>query len=522
MNTSKKYYLKYVLTLLLGLGTFFFWWKLHPEALSWHEQNQLFLCSTDYLLERIVVPGGWADWLSEAIVQFFYQLTAGAALMALLVMALQLATYKVISTNSCIAFGLSFWPPVLLLAIMGDENVMLSYTIALLLSLITYLGCRRGGSVLQMFASLPLYWLVGPLFGVQVVLAVIDALRSRKTLVAVTMLLAAVAWVYACRTLWADQYPWSTVLAGISYHRLTLMMCEIPAELYGLALLLAIIPLLATGLERLGCINRLWAGPFTSLLGILLTLIPVGGFVLGHDKCYNPNVYAQLHQHLLIRKSDWLGIIEQAEKNLQNQLEVVKTPLYINGVNLALAQRGQLNNRLLNFPQCGMKGLIMPRVRDNMSNVTSMETFWHLSMINESMRYAFDTQESIPNCRKSGRYLQRMAECQIVNGNYEAASKYIGLLKQTLFYRSWAEIAETYLYNEEKIANYPEWGVRRDMRFKEDFLYYYPEMTKMLAKLVNENSANAMAYNYFMAAFVLGKQEASTHIDATTSATSTR
>ena len=53
-----------LLTLLLGTATFAFWMWLYPQDLSYQEQNQLFLFTWDYLLERLALPGGLADWLS--------------------------------------------------------------------------------------------------------------------------------------------------------------------------------------------------------------------------------------------------------------------------------------------------------------------------------------------------------------------------------------------------------------------------------------------------------------------------
>ena len=47
----------------------------------------------------------------------------------------------------------------------------------------------------------------------------------------------------------------------------------------------------------------------------------------------------------------------------------------------------------------------------------------------------------------------------------------------------------------------------QSVRFREDFLFYYPEMGRMLAKLYHENNANAMAAWYFNAWMTLMKKE---------------
>ncbi|MCO7114966.1 DUF6057 family protein [Bacteroides uniformis] len=46
------------------------------------EQFQLFLFDADYWWERIVVPGGLADYIAEYLTQFYYHVWAGACILA--------------------------------------------------------------------------------------------------------------------------------------------------------------------------------------------------------------------------------------------------------------------------------------------------------------------------------------------------------------------------------------------------------------------------------------------------------
>ena len=129
-------------------------------------------------------------------------------------------------------------------------------------------------------------------------------------------------------------------------------------------------------------------------------------------------------------------------------------------------------------------------------------------MINEALRYAFDSQESLVNNRKSGRWMSRMAQCQILNGRYDVAEKYLDILSHSLFYRKWAEDQRQYLRNDEAIASDPIYAYLRSVRFRSDFLFYYPEMPKMLARLYFENKNNVMAAWYCNAWTLLKKNDA--------------
>ncbi|MBR5069756.1 MAG: hypothetical protein IKX25_10205 [Bacteroidales bacterium] len=501
--------IKYALSLLLGVLVFLFWWLLHPEYLCYHEQNQLFLTTGDYFLERIAVAGGFADWLSEFLVQFYYYPSCGALIIALLMMALQVLTFLAFRNKECSwsPFVLSFIPVLFTLQTMGDMDLLLSFPVSVILSLSVYLLARRWGFWAQLVVMLPLYWLVGTAFIVQVGMACVDELirhRWTKGIVRSLILLAAAGlWFYVCRTFWMAQYPWNTVLSGINYHRLTIRMMSDPSQSYllyptlvALAAFCHYIRYQKTKPRGLKSGLELW----TSLPLLVCVLLFAA---INYSNDYDPNIDSLLEQNYLIRKGNWKGIIQLAEQHRKEALQAMNSEQSSTAVNLALAMEGQLANRMFTFSQRGMHSLLMPWKRDNLTCVPTMEAFWQLGFVNESMRYAFDLQESILNFRKSGRFTKRIAECNIINGKYDVASKYIDQLKHTLFYRDWARQAETYLYDEDKIAQHPDWSRKRQIRLENDFLYYYPEMTKMLGQLVLRNRQNQLAYDYFMASLLL-------------------
>lgn len=501
-------------SLLIGVVIALSWAIGHPEIISFHEQNQLFLFTSHYFTERIAVAGGLADYVSEFLVQFYYYPTVGACILASVMIIIQWLLYRALrpsfggNTNS--AFLYSLLPLALLWMHTLDENTMLCYLVGIIFTLLTYLLGQRGSWWMQMLLSLPLYWLAGPVMFLQVGLAVCDQWGKQRwpsaLVKSLVMLAVATSWVYLCRMLWMPQFPWGTVLAGINYHRLTRFLTTAPSLQYAflyltlsLVLVARVLVWLSSRTQGIRLRNAQIAFGTGALVVAAFYLCPIYLYQCPHDE----NTHALLEQMYLIRRNDWQGIIRKAEDYNKQHLAALETPLSANAVNLALALTDQLSTRMFEFPQSGIQGLLMPNVRDNVSNVTTMEAFWHLGFVNESMRYAFDSQESIPNCRKSGRFLRRMAECNIVNGRYAVASKYIGLLKQSLFYKDWAVQAEKCLYDEARVESNPEWSRLRQLRLQNDFLYSFPEMDKMLGQLVLRNRQNHLAFNYFMAALLL-------------------
>ena len=69
METGMAKYWNIGLSMLVGIGMFLFWYVAYPQALSYQEQYQLFLWTWDYLVERLSLPGGFADWVGEFLCQ---------------------------------------------------------------------------------------------------------------------------------------------------------------------------------------------------------------------------------------------------------------------------------------------------------------------------------------------------------------------------------------------------------------------------------------------------------------------
>lgn len=429
-KTIGKYW-DIVLSVLVGIGVFLFWYVAYPHALGYQEQYQLFLWTGDYFLERVSVPGGLADWLGEFIVQFYYVEWLGALLLALLFVVLQRLTALLLPQGawhllSLLPVGFFWW-------LMGDPSVLLSLPIAVVLSLAAFCVLRRV-SVWADLAVVPvLYWLLGPAVWVCVVLRIVD-LGWRHVWMA-GWLLAAQLLAYAFLL---PQWPLQTVMTGLSYYR---------------------IPLHYPSLD-------------------------------GYDK----EMYELIREDYLVRHERWDEIVTRA-RDYQ-----VRTAFSSVCVNLALAQKRQLADRMFDFYQSGEDALVMPRVRDLTSMLPSAEVFWHLGMVNSAQRYMFDTQESILNGRRSGRCTKRIAECMLVNGHYKVATKQLDILKKSLFYKTWADSVEL---TDAWVNAHPLYGKQRRLRYKENYLYSYAEIDKMFGLLFMANHENRMALDYFMGQMLL-------------------
>ena len=469
---------KAALSVFLGLGVFAFWMWLYPQALNYHEQNQLFLYTWDYFRERMALPGGFADWLSEFLVQFFYFRWSGALVLAILAVLLQRSVWRAAACvdrkGSRSLYALSFLPSLLMLVHMGNMEVLVSYPVALVLSVsLCPVFARAGWHRLWLIPLV--WWLAGPVVIVPVLFSV---LLGRKPADGAVLAYTAVVFLAGARLL-AAQYPMRDALFGLNYTRLREML---PA-------LQVIIPF-----ATLGCIfgcgmsfKHLRTAATDWALFAVMALVTAFGVRIAYDR----DAYEVLAYDSLIRHERYQEVVRRAERYQP------RTPISACSVNFSLFMNGQLSSRLTEFYQCGTEGLVLPSVRDNVSDLTSAELLWMMGMPNITLQYYFDSMESIENGRLSGRFLSRMADCNLVNGWYGPAEKYLDILSHSLFYRRSALRRKGMVRNEDALNADPVYAYVRSVRFRDDFITGYDRLDLMMAVLYNQNGNNFMAAEYY-------------------------
>lgn len=479
MNNVAAKLWKPFLTLLMGAAAWAFWSFRCVSGLSFQEQNQLFLTTRGYFFERLSAPGGLADYVGEFLVQFYYVPVIGALIIALLYMSVQGLTWLLARRDgaSDAYYPLSFLPALALWSYMGDANVLMAFPVALAAVLFF---CLFSLSRVSFFLLLPfLYWLFGPAVYVLVAIFVLHRLLRKNFVWPCVALVWMVAIVLLISRLLP--YPLSCLFTGLSYYRFPL---ELPYMQLVTWLLAAVVPVV------LGLLPRP-SRPFVPAVGLSL-LMAVGGFFFVRS-AFDRQVYELLDYQYYVRREQWGNIVRMAERRQP------QTPVGVASLNLALGQTGQLADRLFEFYQNGAEGLFPSFQRDFTSTVVLSEVFFHLGFINDAQHYAFEAQEALPNYRKSARLTRRLAETNLINGDYQVAAKYLRMLQHTLFYRSWATRTLALLGHEKTINAHPLYGRLRSLRqHHNDYLYSDRELDQMLGLLFTENHANRMAFEYLM------------------------
>jgi len=493
---------KPLLSLLFGVAVVIFWSVPFVGGLCFQEQYQMFLFDTGYFLERIVLPGGLADYISEFLVQFYYMPVLGGAIIALLLMGIQTAVWGLMkqygARHDFPGYLLSFLPSIALWCAMGDQNVLLSFVVALFGALVigwihNRFHNRLVKVVFELVSTALVYWLLGPVVFLYAVLMIGDTLKNAKQKgnvfsgigYSAVILILTIAWILL--TTQTLQYPLYRIFAGLNYYRYPGAISPLPFVVMVWAVVIPFLGMIPCHRKSL---QKLQQSKVVMVLSYVLVIVASW---FGIKASFDEMTYELIDYDFLVRTEQWDKIIEKAEK------KPATTPLSVSCVNLALSQKGMLADRLFEFYQNGGEGLFPTFTRDMISPVSTAEIFFRLGMVNDAERYMFEAQEAIPNYRKSARLTRRIIECDIINGNYKVAAKLLRRLQKTLFYSNWANQTMALLGNEKAINRHPIYGKLRKYREKkQDFLFSDREMDQMLGLLFLNDNHNKMAYEYLM------------------------
>lgn len=444
---------RYLISSIFCVAVLLFFGLAYPQHLHYQEQYQLFLFDSSYVWDNVKQPGGVADLLGRFCTQFFLYAWVGAAIIAVLLSIVQLMALQLMGSNKL--YGLSFIPSALLWLYLLDENALLSGVWAVMLTLFVawiVMSLTKGWlRVVLLLIAIPiLYYLVGPV----------------------------------CLPIPVDRL-WS----GIHYYRMPKVF---PWLLWAAAFSAFVIVLIGRFFRRKTIIQHLT--PIISHLIFALVAICMGWMVWK-----NANFKAEkvMQYDFMATHQQWNRIIETANKEKPNN------QIGVTVQNLALAMRGVLLDQMQNYNQNGIAGLLPDVQSDATSPIPTAEAFYQLGMINVAQRTVFEAQEAILDFQKSGRCYKRLAQTNLINGNYEVARKYLAALQKTLFYRAWANETLPLLGDEKAIANHPEYGRLRKWAYKDNFLFSDHVTPEMLESLYYGCKDNSMAYQYLIAYYML-------------------
>lgn len=487
---KKDKYIQIGMTVAFAVIVWCFWSLRYPQALAFQEQWQLFLFDKEFLMEHLAVPGGVARYIGEFIVQFYNKVILGGALIALLFVALQLSTWwlaKPMCKSKLVAYAVSFLPVWQLWFYMGDEKVKLTFTIALLFAEIAMMCCPKKEStiakVVYIALVIPLLaWIAGPtvlVFGLYIALR--DNIHKPFSWISILAFFYAIVCILVSGRL--TIIPLSRLFYGVNY---SIVIDEMPTMQYTVMALFAIVPVLMSFIPDF----KKQKTSYITTVAVLAAYIVLS--VVTFPNSYKISTYDVMNYDAMVRAQQWDKVIAAAEKNTPN------TPLTVALLNLALANKGQLNERGFDFFQNGWAGAFPQFTKEYESSLIIAELYFYTGLINSAQRLDFEAQEALPDHAKSVRCVKRLAETNLINGQYTVARRYLQILQKTMFYSGWATRTMAMLGNEKAINAHPLYGHLRKLHLKNDFIFSDVEIDKIMGQLLMANPDNTLAMQYLL------------------------
>lgn len=211
--------------------------------------------------------------------------------------------------------------------------------------------------------------------------------------------------------------------------------------------------------------------------------------------------YGRLWGKPLIYLDRMIGLdVEVSRENWDKVLRIAEKDLHINEAsfcyNLANAMKGKLPEALLNYTQNGPNSLFLWVLDQNsqFSNCIAGEVWYQLGDMTLAEQSAIIALQASPN-HNGARYVLRLAQVNLISGQYAAAQKYLNLLSRTLVYGKRAKK----MYPGSWDSGTEEWLTEKRKNLAEkDFVYDRNEIRPILQGLLEANPDNLAARNYLL------------------------
>ncbi|MBR2245244.1 MAG: hypothetical protein IJ888_11025 [Prevotella sp.] len=422
------------------------------------QEKNLFFCTTLFLREQLVVPGGLLTWIGRFFTQFLYYPWLGVSLLCAwwyLLMSLTKRTFRIPDRWTVLLLI-----PVVILLI---SNMDMGYWIYVLklkgLFFVTTIGTTIVVALLWVFRKIPdqyclravyilLTTIIGyPLFGIYgLVAALLMALWSWRLsahrMNAIACSVAAVAGVAAVPLFCYRFVYYQTNLVNILWAELPVFITteEYPAYFIPYYLLALFFVILIVRYHDDRQEVRPMRKSYYLACQAALTILMVG--CVYHFWMKDENFHHELTMQHRIAQCDWTGVLEEAAAQ-----EDEPTRSIVMMRNIALSRIGRQGDDMFLYKN-GSKMYAAPFMMRLML-VVGPQVYYQYGMLNYCNRLCMEVGVLFGFGVEDYRLL---ASCALLNGDKPLARKYIGALRKTLFYRDWAEKAEALLDHPELIA----------------------------------------------------------------------
>ena len=425
------------------------------------QEKNLFLCSMLYLKEQLVVPGGLLTWLGTWFTQFLYYPWLGVLMLCcwwLLLMFIVKRAFRIPDR-----WAILMLIPVALLLL---SNMDMGYWIYLLklrgYFFVSTIGTTAVAALLWGFRCVPdkrylraTYIFITcafgyPLLGIYGLAAALLMgiwswrLSSSRTEAVINSVVAVLS--VAAVPLFCYRYIYYQInLANILWAELPLFV--ITEEYHTYYIPYYLLALFFTVLAVTYRADREMGKPMKKFYYLLcqavMAILLVGGVY--HFWMKDENFHRELTMQHRIDNLDWTGVLEVAATQ-----EDEPTRAIVMMRNLALSRIGRQGDDMFLYKN-GSKQYDAPFAM-RLVIVGGQLIYYQYGMLNYCNRLCIEMGVEFGFRTEDYQWL---VNCALLENDQPLARKYINILKQTIFYKDWAEHAEALLGHPELIAKDP-------------------------------------------------------------------
>ncbi|WP_347156261.1 DUF6057 family protein, partial [Parabacteroides merdae] len=449
---------------------------------------------------KLLLPGGFSMLVAEFLVQFFIRPYVGALVTAVLLTGVGVCTAGIVKRIAPVSglFILYVLPMLALLFMHFDFNYRVQGTVCYLMMMALLCGYMRiRNDLFRLVAGCVLvpvlFWLAGSiavLFAGMVCL--FEGLRKTPkwyiSLIGVAeVLLLGVGTVYFSLM---GEYRW--VFGPDLYYHYTLHPKEI---IYYSWICLPLVFLVAFFIRNK---NSLSGKKWRAGISCIAQLAMIAAVLWWGMPKYSDA------KTLKLKKLDYFARTEQWDKTIEECKGKLTNFLYMCHLNMALANKGELSDKMFNFDQRGPQGLLVQWNKSENISCMLSDIYFTMGATASSQEMAF---EGYVSAMEDGnpRMLKRLVQTNLIYGTYPVAEKYISILEKTYAYRDWAQSQRKYLYNDEVVESDPILGTRRRMLPDRNSLAMIKGLAGDLALFLEKGPANSAALQYLGAMYLLAK-----------------
>lgn len=460
----------------------------------YQEKNSLFVFSKDYLANYLIQPGSLLIYLGNFLTTFFYFPLTGAVVIGLLI---SFSGFIVSKITKLLSGKISYSITVLFSAILFYFHTSYQFSVfnttGLALQLVLFYTVIKYSNLWMGVILFPAwYYITGAWSWLFILLFTTWILiySFKRDWYKIIIIIA----VGSLTILILGKYLLFQTLKSLVEYPLTENTKGLQTILFMLfAGITGLIPVLVKiRLIRFGSkMKNSYLSKLLPLIAILMFIVSLSAVRI--DKKTRQYFYTEK----LFINGRFDQVVDYNKKHPSNNILTI----YLD--NIALCETGRLNDQLFNFRQdpegrtlflnWEMSGEILRR---------GSYFYYTIGMINEAHRWAYE------NMIMSGlrpEDLKMLVKTELIDGNQVMASKYISVMRRTLFYRDDAERYENLVADDKLVDADPYLGLKRKEEIHHDFFSITDNPYLNVERILALDSVNRKAFEYKLAFMLLRK-----------------